>query len=198
MGSVSLGLPARPLGYQLQRQAREGPQHGPCLHLGHSVLQVADGHHQHHVSELVCDALQETLRAAVEEQPDLEAALVRAECAGAGWCRLVWAASVVLPVMAEQLDVDNARVHAPCCSMCLGWSEAAVDGGSDGTATRNAATCTALALATLASNQSCPPMLQRVTIQRLDDTVFARHNQVRPGLHSRLLPAVACLGIPTC
>lgn len=88
MGSTRLGLPACLLGYQLQRPARAVPQHAPCLHLCHSVLQVADGHHQHHVSELVCDELQETLRAAVAEQPDVEAALVSAECAVC--CGLPW------------------------------------------------------------------------------------------------------------
>lgn len=40
-------------------------------------LQVADGHHQHHVSELVCEELEGTLLAAAAEQPDLEEALVR-------------------------------------------------------------------------------------------------------------------------
>ncbi|KAL4419347.1 hypothetical protein ABPG77_001574 [Micractinium sp. CCAP 211/92] len=39
------------------------------------VWAVADGHHQHYVSELVCEELQTTLSAAVAEQPSLEAAL---------------------------------------------------------------------------------------------------------------------------
>ncbi|KAI7837891.1 hypothetical protein COHA_008293 [Chlorella ohadii] len=39
------------------------------------VWAVADGHHQHHVSELVCEELEDTLRAAVAEQAELEAAL---------------------------------------------------------------------------------------------------------------------------
>ncbi len=52
------------------------------------ALQVADGHHQHHVSELVCEELEDTLRAAVAEQAELEAALVRGGSLGVSWvCR---------------------------------------------------------------------------------------------------------------
>ena len=50
------------------------------------AMQVADGHHQHYVSELVCAELQPALVASVLEHPDLEQALVRS---GSGRCMRV-------------------------------------------------------------------------------------------------------------
>lgn len=88
-------MPALARHCQHHHQARIQKRQTLCCCLA-AFLQVADGHHQHHVSELVCEELEETLRAAVGEKPNLEDALVRGwesrvHSADIGWAsRLVW------------------------------------------------------------------------------------------------------------
>lgn len=77
-----VGLPEFTVGWA-QSQGNRPNQDDRCVEFvlqlptGGSALvwAVADGHHQHYVSELVCEELQATLSAAVAEQPSLEAAL---------------------------------------------------------------------------------------------------------------------------